>query len=77
MAWREVRRRHKLVFRYEPYQNLIEVKVEGRLEVIRLDDYLPAPLRKALEVVTVGPIDEAEWCEVCNLPPDICRCDGD
>lgn len=45
MAWREVRRNHKLIFRYDPEQELIEVKVHGRLEVIALDDYRPAHRR--------------------------------
>lgn len=41
MAWREVRRRHKLIFRFDPELELIEIVVRGQREVIQLNDYRP------------------------------------
>jgi hypothetical protein len=46
MAWRKIRRQHKLLFRYDPDENLIEIRVRGRIEVIRLDEYRSAQLRQ-------------------------------
>ncbi|RIK35700.1 MAG: hypothetical protein DCC55_29555 [Chloroflexi bacterium] len=42
MAWREVRRRHKLIFRFDPELELIEIVVRGKREMIQLNDYRPA-----------------------------------
>lgn len=36
---RSLREHRRLLFRYNPVLDLIEVKVDGHLEVIALDDY--------------------------------------
>lgn len=60
MAWREVRRQHKLVFRYEPELELIEVMVRGKLEVIKLEEYRPVAARLKRDMIGVdfGRIDK-------------------
>lgn len=55
--WIEVRRNHKLIFRYDPERDLIEVKMHGRLEVIALDDYRPAHHRSLRPVAALAHID--------------------
>lgn len=54
MAWREVRRRHKLIFRFDPENELIEIVIRGQREVIRLDDYRPAVQRPVEKAQTVN-----------------------
>jgi hypothetical protein len=54
MAWLEVRRQHKLLFRFDPELELIEVKVKGRLEVIQLDDYRPLRRRTGHSPLETG-----------------------
>lgn len=46
MAWREVRRRHKLIFRFDPELELIEIVIRGQREEICLDDYRPVTQRR-------------------------------
>lgn len=41
MAWREVRRGHKLLFRFNPDADEIEIVIRGRVELVRLADYRP------------------------------------
>ncbi len=48
MALREVRHRQKLVFKFDPDLDLIEVIVNGQREVINLDDYRPLHRRRYL-----------------------------
>jgi hypothetical protein len=55
MAWREVRRRHKLIFRFDPDLDLIEIVIRGKRDVIQLNDYrLPnqRPVEQMCEVQT-------------------------
>ena len=52
MAFREVRRAHKLLFKFDPELDLIEVMVRGRLETVRLSDY--RPLHQRLETASAG-----------------------
>lgn len=51
MAWQKVRRRHKLIFRFDPDLDLIEIVIRGQREVISLDDYRPAIQRPVENVV--------------------------
>ena len=53
MAWRDVRRRHKLLFRFDPDSDSIEVIVNGQIEVIQLDDYRPLHRRRKVRQPTV------------------------
>ena len=52
MAFREVRRAHKLLFRFDPELDLIEIMIRGQLETVRLSDY--RPLRQRLETASAG-----------------------
>lgn len=52
MAFREVRRAHKLLFKFDPELDLIEVMVRGQLETIRLSDY--RPLAQRMEQASAG-----------------------
>lgn len=38
---RSLREGRKLLFRFDPVRNLIEVKIQGTIEIVRLDDYRP------------------------------------
>lgn len=38
---RSLREGRKLLFRFDPVHNLIEVKIQGSIEIVRLDDYRP------------------------------------
>lgn len=50
MEWREVRARafRRLLFRFAPDTDQIEIMVNGQLVVIDLDDYRPPHLRRKL-----------------------------
>mgnify|MGYP001473440178 CR=1 FL=1 len=41
MAWIAVRRRHKLLFRFDPEEDVIEIVSRGRVELVQLADYRP------------------------------------
>jgi hypothetical protein len=64
MAFREVYRRHKLLFRFDPDLDLIEVRFRGRLETVRLADYRPLHQRRAgVDFGRIDGIDEdAQMC---------------
>lgn len=41
MAWREVRKQNKLLFRFDPERDLIEVRIRGQLQIVCLHDFRP------------------------------------
>lgn len=55
MTWRRVYRQHKLVFRFDPILDVIEVMVNGKRELIVLDDYRPPHRRRCYSQPAADP----------------------